>query len=73
MWGVSSFDAQLKVQIQAAKRLKVREIIIITTYVKLTRPLQNFASENGILLTHYWSQYMMLPGNKMKLNYTPAR
>ena len=63
--GVSSFDGQLKVQIQAAKRLKVREIIIITTYgVKLTRPLQHFASENGVMLTHYWSQYIMLPAVK---------
>jgi len=71
--GVSSFDGQLKVQIQAAQKLKVREIIIITTYgVKLTRPLQNFAAESGVRLTHYWSQYMMLPNNKMKLNYTPA-
>jgi RHS repeat-associated protein len=71
--GLSTFDGQIKVQIQAAKNLRVKELVIISTYgVNLTAPLQKYALDNGIRLTHYWAQYMILPNNKMKLSFTPA-
>ncbi|MEP7237574.1 MAG: DUF6443 domain-containing protein [Ferruginibacter sp.] len=56
--GLSSFDNQLKKQILAAKSMKVQEIIMITTSdVNLSLPLRNFATENGVRLTHQVAQY----------------
>lgn len=67
--GVGSFGGQLKIQIQAAKRAKVSEIIIVTTYgVKITSNLVNYAKQNGVLITQYWAQYQMV-GGQMKTNY----
>ncbi|WP_342327994.1 DUF6443 domain-containing protein [Pedobacter sp. FW305-3-2-15-E-R2A2] len=67
--GKGSFDGQLKVQIQAAKRAKVSEIIIITTYgVNLSQQLVNYAKNNGVTITQYWAQYQMV-GGEMKTNY----
>ncbi|WP_345954237.1 DUF6443 domain-containing protein [Mucilaginibacter sp. PAMB04168] len=71
--GVGAFDGQLKVQIQAAKKAKVKEIVFVTTYgVKLSKQLEKYAQNNGISLTHYWAQYRMERG-VMKTNYTPAK
>lgn len=61
--GLGSFDGQIKTQIQAAKRAGVGELIFITTYgVNLTKPLHKYATEQGIQLTHYWTQYRMVNG-----------
>ncbi|SEN75532.1 hypothetical protein SAMN05216436_12140 [bacterium A37T11] len=70
---LSSFDNQLKIQIQAAKVAKVSELIFVTTYgVKVGKSLSNYARENGVPITHYWTQYQILNG-EMITNYIPAK
>ena len=67
--GKSSFDGQIKTQIQIAKKYKARELVIITTSgVKLTKPLRQYALKQGVLLTHYKTHYT-ITNNKMKTNY----
>ena len=61
---------RLAAQIDGAKKLDVNEIILITTHaVKLSKPLRTDARKMGIQITHYWSEYAMLPNGKMKLKY----
>jgi len=70
--GIGSFDGQIRIQIEAAKLAGIPELILITTWgVKLSQPLQNFAEQNNILLTHYWTQYSIGPTG-MSLMFKPA-
>jgi RHS repeat-associated protein len=71
--GLGSFDGQLKVQIQAAKRAGANEIIFVTTHgVRITKNLRNYAASSGILLTHYWTEYMMIYGKMVTKYITPT-
>jgi RHS repeat-associated protein len=72
--GLSSFEGQLQVQIQAARRLRVQEIVVVTTHgVRLTEPLKNYATGQGVRLTHYWAEYKILENNRMILNFVLAK
>ena len=67
--GAASFAGQLKVQIQAAQRMNVKEIIFLTTSsIKLTSKLHQYASERGITLTHYHAEYIIVD-NLMSINF----
>jgi|GEM_PF-1530043 len=72
--GLGSFDKQIAAQITALAKLPVvegvrREMILVTTSdVKITKPLQRFAKAQGVTLTHYITKYMMV-GSTINLKY----
>ena len=67
--GLGSFGGQIRTQIQAAKNIGVRELILVTTSnITLTQNLKNYAMTQNVLLTHYWAQYAFI-GGKFTLNF----
>ena len=69
--GTASFNAQVANQIFALSKMPGKAqrymTLVTTSDVKISRPLQKFARDNGVILNHYIAQYKMI-GGTMKIN-----
>lgn len=66
--GLTTFDDQLKIQVQLAKKTKGKTLSVITTSdITLTKALRRYAWNNGVKLLHYTANYTIV-GGRMQIS-----